>query len=802
MSITLTPRRPELLIRRLGGPGKAVVKDLHSGAFFDLGPEEAFLLERLDGVHTAQEICAGFESEFGAELTEEDLEEFLEVARSQGLLQPEDAGAPGSTERPAAPVRARGPKQSLLFYRRSLFDPDRFFGWLEPRIRFFWTRGFLAASLALIAAAWLVVWTHRVELARPWGHLRWETLALACLVLAAVTACHEFAHGLTCKHFGGSVHEVGLLLLFMMPGMYCNVSDSWLFPEKSKRLWVTAAGGYFELFLWALAVFTWRLTAPGCLVNDLAWAVVSVCGVRVLFNINPLVKLDGYYFLSDLLEIPNLRQRAIDAWLGHVRWALWGGARPSGESRPRLLLGLGVVIWGFSLGMVGLIALGLSRMVAPQAGWIAAGLALFLGVVLGRGLLGGVFGGEVGAMIGQRRKRAAAWFVGLGALPAALVLGQAQDWASGPFKLRPARRVELRAPVSGFLRAVPHDEGEIVSPGELIAELEIPDLDTKIAQAQAERDQARADLRKAEVGTRPEELAAQRQKVERARGWRDLARRDLDRLRRSHRERLKVLDEQIAEARAEARTAEGHFRRARALAARGFVSVDEYEEAHRRLKVADAQSREAEAQRRAVETEGTLEAEAELARRDKELADAEAALELLLAGSRPEDLDAARARLARLDEELAYLENQKVKLRISSPTRGLVATAHLRDKVGQYLHEGDLIGEIQTLDALEAEIELDEQAASRVELGREIVLKARALAFREFRARVERISPSALHDKLAARSIVTVSCRLSGHQRGLRPDMTGHARIWCGKRPIGEILAERLWGFLRTEFWL
>src|SRR5206468_838326 len=103
------------------------------------------------------------------------------------------------------------------------------------------------------------------------------------------------------------------------------VSDTWLFREKSKRLLVTLAGGYFDLCVWAAAVFVWRLTPPDGLPNYLAWVVLSVCGARVFFNFNPLMKLDGYYLLSDWLEIPNLRQRSWGLVAARLRWALWGG---------------------------------------------------------------------------------------------------------------------------------------------------------------------------------------------------------------------------------------------------------------------------------------------------------------------------------------------------------------------------------------------------------------------------------------------------------------------------------------------
>ena len=91
----------------------------------------------------------------------------------------------------------------------------------------------------------------------------------------------------------GEVHEVGFLLMFLMPCFYCNVSDAWLIREKWKRLWITLAGGYCDLCTWSLAVFVWRLTVPGSMPNHIAWVVVTVIGGRIIFNFNPLLKLDG-----------------------------------------------------------------------------------------------------------------------------------------------------------------------------------------------------------------------------------------------------------------------------------------------------------------------------------------------------------------------------------------------------------------------------------------------------------------------------------------------------------------------------
>src|SRR5262245_32966095 len=141
LATMLPVRRPELVIRPLGDRGRYVVKDPGTGAFFTFGEQEHFLLAQLDGERDAEAVCRAFEGRFGEPLSAGDLDGFLGLARGKGLLRP--AGAPAKP-RPAVgePPPAR-PRQSLLHWRKSLFDPDRLFTRLEPRIRFVWTRAFL-----------------------------------------------------------------------------------------------------------------------------------------------------------------------------------------------------------------------------------------------------------------------------------------------------------------------------------------------------------------------------------------------------------------------------------------------------------------------------------------------------------------------------------------------------------------------------------------------------------------------------------------------------------------------------------
>ena len=855
--LTIPPaRRASLLLRPIGNGGDHVVKDLRTGAFFNLGPIESFLLARLDGERSTEEIRADFEERFGEPLDEEELEDFLDLAREKGFLErerPEFPDDPEGTEAgedvsetnletdsvlsalrawplPGDPAPAPEPKpklapatkkrQSILFWRLKLIDPDRLFNLMEPRLRFLWTRAFFLVSALSILGALLVVCFNRGALASQLpGSLRWQVLVLGWLTLAVVTTAHEFAHGLTCKHFGGEVHDIGFLLLFFMPCFYCDVSDTWLFGEKRKRLWVTLAGCYSDLVIWSVSVFIWRLTLPNSTLNFVAWMALSICGVRTFFNLNPLMKLDGYYFLSDLLEIPNLRRRARGAWTGRVRWLLWGAPKPEPEPRGKLLFGYGAAAWSFSFVFLCLMVAGLARVLGSRGGLMGVGWAAFLGLVSVRRLSRGFEGGEFATMIRTRHKRTVLWVAGLALVPVLLAVVRVEDRASGPFSLRPASRVEVRAPTAAFLREIPRDEGDKVRAGELVVRLEVPELDSKIARKEAERRESQANLRLLKVGSKPEEVAEQRERVERAHAWRNLARTDLGRSRRAMVAELNEILAQIVQGRAEADRALDAFQRDRLLLERRALQAEQFRESEKKWRVAQAMIKQAEARQVAREAEGTLLAETELARREKEFEDARAALRLLEAGARPEEIDAEAARLDRLEEEGKFLEGVRGRLRVVSPIDGVVTTPRFREKTGQYLHEGDLICEVESHSALEAEIALTEQDVARVRPGAKIRLKARALPFEEFNAVVERIAPSAArpaagnaptvaHADAAASSgrtelpgTVIVFCRIESPPADLRTGMTGHARIHLGPQPIGAILIDRALRLLRTEFW-
>ncbi len=288
-----------------------VVKDGVTGRLFRLGRAEAFIAEQLDGSTGLDEIRSKTERELGCCLTPATLEQFVASLRQWGLLEAED-------RRPAEARRRPLVRGNLLYLRLKAFDPDRLLDRLAPRLAFLFTPAFVLLSSLGVAAAFAAVMLHRSLFQRDLGNLwRLYSPILAWAAVVAATLVHELAHAITCKHFGGQVREMGVMLIYFQPALYCNVSDAWLFPRKAHRLWVSFAGVYADMLVASLATLAWSLADRNAWLHYVAMVIMLSAGIRTLFNVNPLIRLDGYYAErcsrgpQSEAEIPGLSGHAI-----------------------------------------------------------------------------------------------------------------------------------------------------------------------------------------------------------------------------------------------------------------------------------------------------------------------------------------------------------------------------------------------------------------------------------------------------------------------------------------------------------
>ena len=225
----------------------------------------------------------------------------------------------------------QGYLMNLLFIRIPLWDPDRFLNrWVNLFGQIF-SRFGLVIWLVLMATGLYFVIGNIGELVRQSSDvLAPDNLILLYLSLVLVKVFHEFGHAFACKRFGkingsgGQVHTMGIMFLVFFPLPYMDASSAWAFRKRSHRVIVGTAGMIVELAVAALAAIIWANTSTGTL-HIIAYNIIFIASVSTLiFNGNPLLRFDGYYILSDLLEIPNLGMRSRQYLYYLVRRFLWG----------------------------------------------------------------------------------------------------------------------------------------------------------------------------------------------------------------------------------------------------------------------------------------------------------------------------------------------------------------------------------------------------------------------------------------------------------------------------------------------
>lgn len=317
----ILPRLREDLVvseQQYSGQPFWVVKDPVSLKYYRFSREEYFLMQLMKQGATLDQLQERHLAEFhGDRLTGQELGGFVRSLLEKNLLESRHPQRDELLYEAGRRKRRKmliGQVKNFLFFRIPLVDPDAFFDRVIRYVRFVWSWPFLLIYLiALAVGTGLLI--------RRWDDFQYlftnEFLTLYNLpfviaVFWLTKAIHELGHGLTCKHFGGECHEIGLMFLVFTPFLFCNVTDSWMFVRKRDRVLVTAAGILTELFLAAVAAIVWYFTDPSSFTHILAFNVVITCSIStILFNANPLMRFDGYYMLMDAIEVPNLRQRAM-----------------------------------------------------------------------------------------------------------------------------------------------------------------------------------------------------------------------------------------------------------------------------------------------------------------------------------------------------------------------------------------------------------------------------------------------------------------------------------------------------------
>jgi putative peptide zinc metalloprotease protein len=300
-----------------------VLQDRSSGRFHRFSSQAYFVVGLLDGRRTMEQVWTESCARLGDDaLTQDEAIRLLGQLHSSDVLvgdMPPDVAELADRGRQQRRRRVMMSVLNPLALRLPLLDPNEFLEATKPVARLIFSAFGAAVFLAVVVYALLLAGTHWSALTEDVVDRVLATQGVFMLLLAypLVKAFHELGHAWAVKRWGGEVHEIGLMFLVLMPVPYVDASDSMSFASKWRRAVVGGAGILVEVFLAAVAMIVWANAEPG-LVRAFAFSVMLIGGVStLLFNGNPLLRFDGYYVLSDLIEIPNLASRA-NQYIGYL----------------------------------------------------------------------------------------------------------------------------------------------------------------------------------------------------------------------------------------------------------------------------------------------------------------------------------------------------------------------------------------------------------------------------------------------------------------------------------------------------
>ena len=502
----------------IAGETSCVIKIAETDSYARYGAFEYEILTLCDGSRTAAEIAAEMcERHPDRPLSEPEVMEFLDGMDSNMWERSLGARNLAILEKIRDERKKKVDRASILYIYFSAWDPDKVLERLHPYLRFLYTRQFSYFALFLFALTAAIV-------IGDYNRIREDTVEFYSFtnktaydlwifwwILFVISGIHEFGHGLTCKHFGGEVHQMGFMLMYFTPSFYTDCTDMYMFDKTQKRLWTIFAGIWIELVTCAISTFVWYLSPRGSFIGDLGYKTLLLTGVSgVIINLNPLMKLDGYFALCQYLEIDNLRDDSFDylkAWLRRYILRQDVDLPPASRRKRRIFLTFGLAASAYSAMLIMLVTVFAKNVFTSKFGsW---GYLLTAGVIyliLRKSLKQLLPAARAG--LRETKEKFMAWRMtrlqqGVAGAILVFVLIPTAGTITTEFVLEPGARANVRATTPGWVSEVRVREGDAVAAGAVLAVLRNPEVEARaemvarelqLAERAALAARARSDL--------------------------------------------------------------------------------------------------------------------------------------------------------------------------------------------------------------------------------------------------------------------------------------------------------------------
>lgn len=454
-----------------------------------------------------EQIVAEINEETTLHIGFNDLETMFAFLRENQLLQPppRSAATMADTLKKKRGSWGQWLLHHYLFLRIPLIRPDRLLAALAPRLDFLFSRLFFQLTLAAAILGLASVYQEWERFSSTLvDMLTWQGILAYGITLVTVKVLHEFGHGLTAKRFGCRVPTMGVAFLVLWPVAYTDTNDVWKLTRRDQRLQVAGAGIATELAIAAWATLAWAWLPEG-LPKSIAFLLSTTTWIStVVINASPFMRFDGYFLLSDYLQLPNLHSRAFTLARWDLRERLFALGEPVSERFPRrlhfglilfawsvwiyrlvLFLGIALLVYHFFIKAVGIF------LFLVEIGWfVLLPLRLELKEWLAR---------WPAIKKSPRARRSAL----LGLMLAFTFLLPWPTRISGSAMLQPRDQLSLYAPPHAAVLALPLKNGQTVEAGSLLMQMTSPDLDLRARRAGTR--QARYAWQSASAGFDPEQ---------------------------------------------------------------------------------------------------------------------------------------------------------------------------------------------------------------------------------------------------------------------------------------------------------
>ncbi len=464
------------------------LQDPAANRFLRIGWLEFEILQRWS-LGTAAAIAQSIRRTTPIAAQPEQVLEMLRFAERCELLQPV---APGDTLRLARTVEARrmGPAKWLLknylFIRIALLSPDRLLTALMPVAAALFTRGFLALVLLSALLGLYLIGRQWDAFTHSFLHLlSVDGLVLGGGALLLAKILHELGHGIAAKRAGCRVPAMGVAFMVMVPMLWTDTTDAWRLVSRRQRLLIDAGGMLAELTLAAFASLVWSVLPDGALRTGVFLLASTSWVMTLAVNLNPLMRFDGYFILSDALDLPNLQDRAFAMGRHWLREVLFGFGDPPpeqpGPARRRFMIGYALAVWVYRFFLFFGIALLVYAMAFKLLGLFL--MMVEIGWFIARPILQ-----ELSVWVQRRRavrwnRRSAASCAALALLIGAVFLPW-RTQVSAPAVLKAEQQAVLYAPRAGRIASMPPGVAAELREGSIAFVLGSPDLEVRIAQAE------------------------------------------------------------------------------------------------------------------------------------------------------------------------------------------------------------------------------------------------------------------------------------------------------------------------------